>query len=94
MSCRIADLRNKQVVCIRNGEVLGYVYDVEFSTETGSLTAIILPGRPRFFGILGRDDDVVIPWSDIEVIGQETVLVSTEYQAVFRSNRHGFFINK
>ena len=32
MNCKIADLRNKQVVCVKNGCVLGYVYDVEFNT--------------------------------------------------------------
>ncbi len=78
MNCRIADLRNKQVVCIKDGSVLGFVDDVELNTDSGALTSIIIPGRVRFFGLLGREEDVVISWSDIEVIGQETVLVATE----------------
>lgn len=78
MGCRIADLRNKQVVCVGDGCVLGYVCDVEFSTEDGSLTALVIPGRPRFFGLFGHTDDIVVPWREIEVIGQETVLVSTD----------------
>lgn len=91
MGCRIADLRNKQVVCIKNGCVLGYVYDVEFNTADGSLTAIIIPGRPRFFGILGHDEDIVIPWSEIEVIGQETVLVTTDSAPYNIRPKRGFF---
>ena len=93
MSCRIADLRNKQVVCIKNGCVLGFIYDVEFDTCNGCLTAIIIPGRPRFLGFFGHDDDIVIPWSDIEVIGQETVLVKTEYEPYVRRSKRGFFDN-
>ncbi|MBR2489210.1 MAG: YlmC/YmxH family sporulation protein [Clostridia bacterium] len=78
MSCRIGDLRNKQVVCVRNGCVLGFVSDVEINTSDGRLEAIVIFGRSRLLGVLGRDDDIVIPWSEIEVIGQETVLVATD----------------
>ncbi len=78
MNCRIDDLRNKQVVCIKDGCVLGYVSDVELDTESGILTAIIIYGRLRFFGLLGREPDTVIPWKDIVVIGDETVLVSSD----------------
>lgn len=87
MGCRIADLKNKQVVCIKDACVLGYVYDVEFSTENGTLTSIIIPGRPRFFGLFGHEEDIVIPWCEIEVIGQETVLVSADPTPFLRQNR-------
>lgn len=80
MLCRIDDLRNKQVVCVSDGCVLGFVSDVEMDTESGALTAIIIFGRLRFFGLLGREEDIVIPWNDIKVIGGETVLVKTESQ--------------
>ena len=78
VNCRIDDLRNKQVVCIKDGCVLGYVSDVELDTESGILTAIIIYGRLRFFGLFGREPDTVIPWKDIVVIGDETVLVSSD----------------
>lgn len=93
MGCRIADLRNKQVVCIKNGCVLGYVYDIEFNTCDGTLTAIIIPGRPRFFGIFGHDEDIIIPWSEIEVIGEETVLVTTDSASYTPRAKKGFFTN-
>lgn len=80
MLCRIDDLRNKQVVCVGDGCVLGYVSDIEMDTESGALTAIVIFGRLRFFGLLGREDDIVIPWEDIKVIGGETVLVNTQSQ--------------
>lgn len=89
MCCRIADMRNKQVVCIKDGCVLGYVSDVEFNTADGSLTAIIIMGKPRFFGIFGHEDDIIIPWREIEVIGQETILVNTDPTPYLKYGRKG-----
>ena len=90
MSCRIADLRNKQVVCVKNGCVLGFISDVEIDTESGNINALVIFGRPRFLGVLGREEDIVIPWNEINVIGQETVLVNTDpeiYTRFLKNNR-------
>ena len=35
MCCRIGDLRNKQVVCVKNGCVLGFISDVEIASGVG-----------------------------------------------------------
>ncbi len=78
MNCRIAELRNKQVVCVKNGKVLGYISDIELDTKSGTLISLIIYGRPRFFGLFGKSEDIIIPWCDIEVIGPETVLVSSD----------------
>ena len=78
MNCRIADLRNKQVVCVKSGEILGYVSDVEFNTTTGNLDSIIIFGRPKLLGLFGKYADIVITWGDIEVIGEETVIVKND----------------
>ncbi len=78
MLCRIDELKNKQVVCVKDGGVLGYVSDIELDTENGSLTSIIIFGRFKVFGLLGKEEDIVIPWNDIKVIGNETILVNTE----------------
>ncbi len=78
MLCRIDELKNKQVVCVKDGCVLGFVSDVELDTASGALTAIIILGRYKFFGLFGKEEDIVIPWNHIKVIGDETVLVSTE----------------
>ena len=78
MICRIDEMRQKQVVGISTGTVLGYVSDIEFDTENGELTSIIIFGKPKAFGLFGKEDDVIIPWKDIEVIGEETVLVRND----------------
>ena len=78
MLCRIDELKNKQVVSVKNGAVLGRIDDIEINTENGSINSVIIFGRNHVVGIFGRENDIIIPWKDIEVIGSETVLVSTE----------------
>lgn len=87
MICRIDELKNKQVVCVKDGCVLGYISDVELDTDKGVLTSIIIYGKMKIFGLFGREDDIVIPYDDIKVIGAETVLVSTEVNFSYRDNR-------
>ena len=73
--CRIVDLRHKEVINSHNGCRIGYVDDVEVNTENARLTAIIIYGRPKFFGLFGRCDDIVIHWENIRLIGEDTILV-------------------
>ncbi len=75
MNCRIADLRNKDVICIGDGTCLGCVGDVEIDTCTARLVAIIIYGRPKCFGMMGYEDDCVICWEDIKLIGEDAILV-------------------
>ena len=87
MICRIDELKNKQVVCVKDGCVLGYISDVELDTEKGILTSIVIFGRLRFFGLFGREEDIVIPFDEIKVIGAETVLVTTTVNLSLRDSR-------
>ncbi|WP_322174203.1 YlmC/YmxH family sporulation protein [Acutalibacter caecimuris] len=75
MSSRMADLRRKEVISVKDGGRLGFVCDVEIDTHTAAVTALVIYGRARFFGLWGHQEDVVIPWRDIEMIGGDIVLV-------------------
>lgn len=86
MLCRIDELKNKQIVCVENGCVLGFVSDIEMDTESGNLTSVIVFGKLRFWGLFGRSEDIVIPWSEITVIGSETILVSGKISELFDKN--------
>lgn len=89
MLCRIQDLRHKEVVCVKDGSLLGPVCDIEFDAQTACVQSIVVLGRPRLFGLMGRDDDLVVPWSDIEIIGEDTVLVNCT--SVIRRNKKRLF---
>lgn len=75
MVSRIADLCRKEVISIKDGGRLGYVCDVEIDCETAAVTALVVYGRGRLFGLLGREPDAVIPWEDVEMLGGDIVLV-------------------
>lgn len=75
--CRILDMGYKEVIDLRDGARLGYVGDVEIDIETGRVQSMVIPGRLRFFGLLGREAERVVPWEDIEKIGEDIILVRT-----------------
>lgn len=75
MTCRIAELQYKEVVDISDGTRYGYIGDLEVDTERGTIESVVIYGRPRLFGLLGREADAVLPWSAIKRIGADLILV-------------------
>ncbi len=75
MICRIAELQFKELVDISTGAKYGYISDLEIDTELGSIKNIVVYGRPRIFGILGREPDLIFPWSAIKRIGSDLILL-------------------
>ena len=89
MSCRMGELRNKEVINVKDGTIIVFVCDVEIDTHTAVLTAVVVYGRLRLFGLLGREEDFVIPWQDIVLIGDDAVLVNFEEKD--EKENKGFF---
>ena len=89
MSCRMGELRNKEVINVKDGTRIGFVCDVEIDTHTAVLTAVVVYGRLRLFGLMGREEDFVIPWQDIVLIGDDAVLVNFEEKD--EKEKKGFF---
>lgn len=75
MQCRLTDLAEKEVVNVCNGCRIGFVGDVEVDTCTSKVCALIVLGRAKCFGLLGREEDIIIRWCDIEIIGEDIILV-------------------
>ena len=75
METRIAELRYKEVISVEDGSRFGYVGDMEVDMDTGQVRALVVPGRRRFFGLLGREEDKYIPWSDVRRFGEDIILV-------------------
>ena len=75
MQCRITDLKCKEVIDLNTGNRIGFVDDVEVILPGGQIAALIVPGAGKLFGLLGRDDDVVIPWSCVCRFGDDVILV-------------------
>lgn len=72
-----SDFRHKEVIDITNGSRLGFISDVDIDLEKGTVNAVIIPGKRRFFGLFPTED-CIIPWECIEKIGEDIILVSTK----------------
>ena len=81
----VYELCERDVVNVTTGQNLGKVDDISFEPETASITGVILYGRLKLFGLLGREEDTAIPWGDIEKIGTDVLLVRTAVSAPPRS---------
>ena len=74
--CRTENFREKEVVNVSDGKRLGFITEVEFDICSGKITAIIVGCAGGLFG-KGKKD-IVIPWCNIEKIGEDIILVRAD----------------
>ena len=92
MTSYFSELRYKEVIDVHTGLRLGYVCDLEFDDAEGHLVSLVTPGRSKFFGLLGREDDYVLPWGCIVRIGGDIILVEAKGEFMRRKRqRRPFF---
>ena len=72
-----SELKNKEIINLCDGSLLGCIGDLEVNTCTGEITALIIPGHGLLASISAKNR-TVIPWRDIERIGKDTILVRHE----------------
>lgn len=78
---KTSELRMKDVVNVSDGRRLGFVGDLELDLEAGRIKSVVILGAGRFMGLLGRERDTVIQWTEIRKIGHDVILVeiATDY---------------
>lgn len=72
---RLCEMRNKEVINIKDCKILGFVADIIFDPCTGCVTAVIVPGPAKICGFLGREIEYIIPFKCVKCIGPDVVLV-------------------
>ena len=72
---RICELKQREVINVKDCKRLGFVGDVDFGISTGKMLAIIVPGPGCVWGFLGREKEYIIPFCDICQIGDDIILV-------------------
>lgn len=75
---RASDFRQKEVINVSDGKRLGFVSDIELDLDTGRIEAIVLPGVGRLFGLLGKENEFIIPWERVSKIGEDIILVDLD----------------
>lgn len=77
-TCRVYEMGCKEVINLSDGARLGFVRDVEIDVDTGQVKALVIPGKLRFLGLLGRESDIMLPWASIERLGEDIIFVRQE----------------
>lgn len=69
------DFKQKEVINVLDGKILGFVVDVNADFGSGEINSIIVAQTGKLFGnILGKNN-VTIPWDKIKKIGEDVILV-------------------
>lgn len=72
---KASDLREKEIVNVKDGSRLGHISDIEVNLQAGKIEAIVIPGPGRIMGFFGKNEDYIIRWENIVKIGVHVVLV-------------------
>ena len=75
MSSRITQMCRKEIVDIRTGNCYGTLGDLEVDLDSGEIRSLVVPGRLRLFGLLGRERERVFPWGAVRCFGEDIILV-------------------
>ena len=75
-----SQIRKKEVINAKDGTKIGYADDLIIDSKCARVLSLIVFGRPRFFGLFGRRDDCVIPWENIRLLGEDTIIVDFSVQ--------------
>ncbi len=78
MRLTLEEIRSKEVVNIIDGSCFGFADDIIIDTETKQVIALIMKGESELFGLLGREEDISVPWECIDTIGKDIILVKTD----------------
>lgn len=71
----IANLRTKEVINKKDGCRLGHVCDVEIDACSGQVINLIVCRGGRMFSPYACEHDLRVPWCDVDVIGDDIILV-------------------
>ncbi len=75
----LAELRTKEVINVQNGKRLGKVMDIEFCVVDSRVTALVVPADTSLMQTLrGEKCGTVIPWGNIQRIGDDVILVTLQ----------------
>lgn len=75
---RIYDLRQKEIINVKDGCRFGYLCDLEIDITCGRIVALIVPAPGKILGLFCREKEYRIPWDCIKKIGTDIILVDVE----------------
>lgn len=72
---RISELRDKEIINIKDGTRIGLISDLEINLDKGCVEAIVLPVQGGFLSLFSKNKGYYIDWKKIVKIGVDVILV-------------------
>ena len=69
------DFKQKEVISLSEGKILGFVVDVQADFNTGEIKEIIVAQPGKMLGNIMGKNNITIPWDKIKKIGEDVILV-------------------
>ncbi len=69
------DFKQKEVINITDGKILGFVIDVQADFEKGEIHSIVVAKTGKIFNNVNSKSNITIEWKDIKKIGDDVILV-------------------
>ena len=67
--------KQKEVINITDGKILGFVIDVQADFEKGEIHSIVVAKTGKIFNNVNSKSNITIEWKDIKKIGEDVILV-------------------
>lgn len=71
---RLSDLQSKNIVNVFDGKNVGSIIDANISND-GSIESLVIETNKKFLSF-SKEEDMLVPWSDITKIGEDVILVN------------------
>ena len=69
------DFKQKEVININDGKILGFIIDVQADFEKGEIHSIVVAKTGKIFNSINSKNNITIEWKDIKKIGENVILV-------------------
>ena len=75
METSFTELRNKEVINILTGRLLGSVCDIVVDLRRNCILGLMVPGSKSFFNIFKSPQEIFIPFRNVCKVGEDVILV-------------------
>lgn len=69
------DFKQKEVINVNDGKILGFTIDVQADFEKGEIHSIVVAKTGKVFANAASKSNLTIDWKDIIKIGEDVILV-------------------
>lgn len=87
METSFIELRNKEVINVLSGKLLGNICDVIFDLRRNCVIGFLVPGSKSPFHFFKCRDEIFVPMSSVCKIGEDVILVEVVETPIKRGKR-------